>query len=118
MLAGMKAKLLLFVAIVLVAAGAWPAAYYLAQLGWQVASMFQTRSWAMPDALLPALAGLAAIALGAAGIVRQKRRMRAEKQRRADRVRRLQDYRRDATGGDTIDGRREPFIGTRDRRVA
>lgn len=114
----MKAKLLLLIAIVLVAAGAWPAAYYLAQLGWQVASMFQARSWAMPGALLPALAGLAAIALGAAGVLRQKRRIRAEKQRHADRVRRLQDYRRDPTVADTLDGRREPFIGTRDRRVA
>ena len=114
----MKAKTVLFLGIVLIAAGAWPAAYYLGQLGWQVAGMFQARAFTLPGALLPALGGLAAIAIGAFCIVRQKTVIRAEKQRKEDRVRRLQDYRRDPVATDGIDGRREPYIGTRDRRVA
>ena len=104
--------------IVLVAAGAWPAAYYFGQLAWQVAGMFQARAFALPDALLPALGGLAAIAIGVLCIVRQNAVMRADKQRKEDRVRRLQDYRRDPVAADGLDGRREPYIGTRDRRVA
>lgn len=114
----MKAKTLLFLAIVLVAAGAWPAAYYLGQLAWQVIGMFQARAFALPGALLPALGGLAAMAIGVFWILRQKTMIRAEKQRKEDRVRRLQDYRRDPVAADGIDGRREPYIGTRDRRVA
>jgi hypothetical protein len=114
----MKAKTMLFLGIVLIAAGAWPAAYYLGQLAWQVTGMFQARAFALPGALLPALGGLAAIAIGALCIVRQKAVIRAEKQRKEDRVRRLQDYRRDPVATDAIDGRREPYIGTRDRRVA
>lgn len=118
MLRVMKAKTMLVLGIALIAAGAWPAAYFLAQLGWQLAGMFQARAFALPDALLPALGGIAAIGIGAFCIVRQKAVIRAEKQRHEDRVRRLEDYRRDTTAADTLDGRREPFIGTRDRRVA
>lgn len=114
----MKAKTVLLLGIALVVTGAWPAAYYLAQLGWQVAAMFQARAFTLPGALLPALGGIAALAIGVLCIVRQNSAIRAEKQRKEDRVRRLQDYRRDATGADIIDGRREPYIGTRDRRVA
>lgn len=114
----MKAKTLLFLSILLVAAGAWPAAYYLGQLAWQVIGMFQARAFALPAALLPALGGLAAMAIGAFGILRQKALIRVEKQRKEDRARRLQDYRRDAASADTLDGRREPYIGSRDRRAA
>ena len=58
------------------------------------------------------------VAIGVFWILRQRTVIRAEKQRKEDRVRRLQDYRRDPVAADGIDGRREPYIGTRDRRVA
>ena len=46
----MKAKTFLFLGIVLVAAGAFPAAFYLGQLAWQVIGMFQARAFALPGA--------------------------------------------------------------------
>ncbi len=71
--------------------------------------------------LVPALVGLAVMALGMLGVLRQRAAIRAGKQRDEDRLRRVRDYRREE---DASDGRREPFIGSGDiardaeRRVA
>jgi hypothetical protein len=74
--------------------------------------------------LIPALLGLLIMALGALRALRQLAVMRALKQHNEDRVRRIQDYRREDTRIEPIDERREPYIGTGsfdrspDRRVA
>lgn len=91
--------------------------------------------WAAPKALawvlermhlglVFAVPGSAVMALGALGALRQMALIRARKQRNEDRLRRVRDYRRDESRADTVDGRREPFIGSggsarnADRRVA
>lgn len=61
-------------------------------------------------ALLPALAGLALMALGVRGVLRQLAEIRALRKRHEDRLRRVQDYQREEQSADTLDGRREPFI--------
>jgi hypothetical protein len=58
------------------------------------------------------------MAIGALWILREKAVIRAERQRKEDRKRRLQDYRRDPIATVGIDERREPYLGARDRRVA
>ena len=74
--------------------------------------------------LIFALAGIALIAIGVLGVVRQKARIRVQRQGSADRLRRARDYRRDASRPDHVQERREPFIGAgsiarnTDRRVA
>jgi len=60
--------------------------------------------------LVPALVGCAMTALGALSALRQMAAIRAQRQRTEDRLRRVRDYRREGAG-DTVDGRREPFIG-------
>ena len=60
-------------------------------------------------ALLPALAGLALMAVGVRRVRIQRAAVRAQRERHEDRLRRVQDYQRDGTS-DTLDGRREPFI--------
>lgn len=60
-------------------------------------------------AVIPALVGCAIVARALLGILRQKARIRAAKQRTEDRVRRIQDYRQ---GKDFFDERREPYIGS------
>ena len=78
--------------------------------------------WAAPKALawsldrlhlglVFALPGLAVMALGILGALRQKAVIRAHKEREEDRLRRLRDYRREDSAADAWDGRREPFIG-------
>ena len=61
-------------------------------------------------ALLPALAGLALMALGVRGVLKRRAETRALRERHEDRLRRVQDYQRDDISPDTLDGRREPFI--------
>jgi hypothetical protein len=61
-------------------------------------------------AVLPALAGLALIALGVRGLLRQRAALHARKNYQEDRLRRVQDYRQDDADSDAFDGRREPFI--------
>ena len=61
-------------------------------------------------ALLPALAGLVMMAAGVRGLLVRRAAIRAQRDYREDRLRRVQDYRRDESAGDTFDGRREPFI--------
>jgi len=60
-------------------------------------------------ALLPALAGLALMAVGVRRVLIQRAAVRAQRELHEDRLRRVQDYQRDGTS-DTLDGRREPFI--------
>jgi len=61
-------------------------------------------------ALVPALAGLAMMAAGVRGFLMKRAAIRAQRDYREDRLRRVQDYRRDDSATDTFDGRREPFI--------
>lgn len=62
-------------------------------------------------AVIPALLGCAIVARAVLGILRQKARIRAARQRIEDRVRRIDDYRR-GSGADLYDDRREPYIGS------
>jgi len=74
--------------------------------------------------LVPAVVGIAVMALGVLRALRHKAVIRAQRQRNEDRVRRMEDYRREDSRNYALDGRREPFIGsddidrTNDRRVA
>jgi hypothetical protein len=74
--------------------------------------------------LIPALIGCGVIAAGISGLLRQRVLIRIHKERKKDRVRRIDDYRREASRTDAGDDRREPFIGAdhfarnTDRRVA
>lgn len=61
--------------------------------------------------LVPAIAGLALAAFGALRALEQFAGMRAAKRQREDRLRRIQDYRRQPFGIAAPDGRREPYIG-------
>ena len=63
-------------------------------------------------ALLPALAGLALMAPGVLGVLRQRAERRARRQHHEDRLRRVQDYQREDRSADRLDGRREPFISS------
>lgn len=60
--------------------------------------------------VLPALVGLLLVGAGVLGVLRQRAAMRARKQYREDRLRRVEDYRRDEVRAERFDGRREPFI--------
>lgn len=62
-------------------------------------------------AVIPALLGCAIVARAVLAILRQKARIRAVRQRIEDRVRRIDDYRRNS-GADPFDERREPYIGS------
>jgi len=87
----------------------------------QAATAYQTRSWVAPGslALLSGVAGLVAAALGVWGVFWHKAAIRKAKEREEDRLRRVRDYRRDNLGVETLDGRREPYLGRdADRRVA
>jgi hypothetical protein len=92
-------------------------------------------SWVAPPAvalvldyvhvgLIPAVLGALLIALGVPRALREKALIRTYKQRNQDRVRRIDDYRRDESRIEPLDERREPYIGTgafdrnADRRVA
>ena len=59
---------------------------------------------------LPALAGLVMMAAGVRGFFMKRAALRAQRDYREERLRRVQDYRRDDSATDTFDGRREPFI--------
>jgi len=61
-------------------------------------------------ALLPALAGLAIMAIGVRRLHLRRSALRAQRERHEDRLRRVQDYQRGDGLGDSFDGRREPFI--------
>lgn len=62
-------------------------------------------------AVIPALIGCAIVARAMLAILRQKARIRAARQRVEDRVRRIDDYRRNG-GANPFDERREPYIGS------
>ena len=60
-------------------------------------------------AAVPAIVGCWLVMRGVLGILRQRARIRAARQRTEDRVRRIEDYRR---GENFFDERREPYIGS------
>lgn len=75
--------------------------------------------------LIPGLIGCGVMAVGISGVLRQRTLIRIHKERKKDRVRSLDNYRRETRRADAgDDGRREPFIGAgdfagnTDRRVA
>jgi hypothetical protein len=135
-----RAKIALAVSALLVVAGAMPVLSFAGLLGWQVVTLFQTGSWVPLPAIslfsdslrqtaesLPpviwilsrvhaglvfALAGAAMIAAGVLRGLRQRAALRAQKQQKEDRLRRVQDYVSHDVSGDTLDGRREPFIAS------
>ena len=59
--------------------------------------------------LLFGLVGLALVAIGLLGVLKQRAALRAYRQWREDRARRVEDYRRDDTHADAF-GRREPIF--------
>ena len=73
--------------------------------------------------LVPALIGCVIVAVGISSVLRQRALIHAHKERKKDRVRRIEDYRREASRAQEVE-RLEPFIGTEivarhtDRRVA
>lgn len=91
---------------------------------------------ASPDSLLPAhtalmwvltkvhaglafgLAGLALVAVGILGVLRQRAVLRAQRQAIDDRQRRVRDYRNDNSAAPTLDERLEPFISVPKRSRA
>lgn len=123
----------LIYSLFLIVAGAVPVLLFAGLLAWQMLTLFQGGIWmplpvlvlfgdhALPEALvpvlsrihvalLPALAGLAVMALGVRRLLVQRAVMRARRQYHEDRRRRVQDYQRDDRPADALDGRREPFI--------
>lgn len=64
--------------------------------------------------LIPGLIGCGVMAVGVSGVLRQRVLIRIHKERKKDSVRRLDNYRREASRADAGDGRREPFIGADD----
>jgi hypothetical protein len=121
----LKARISLLFGMTLALAGAVPVAYSAALLGWQLSVFSETRSWiALPAALplaeqrtLLALAGLVLFACGALIARRQKMAIAVEKQRRQERLRRVEDYRRDADRIDPMAGRREPFMSASEAKA-
>jgi hypothetical protein len=135
----LKARTALILWAAVAVAGALPVLCFAAAFGWQLVELFETRKWVpmpatllLPESLLPshpaglwivsklhaglvpALLGLGIAALGVIGVRHRRAMIRAQRQQHEDRLRRVDDYRRD--GGDFLDGRREPCIA--DRRAA
>ena len=124
----LKARTVLLFAGALVLAGLAPVLYSLAVFAWKFVALYKAPP-AMPlltDYPLYLVLVFAAVGLALAGAgiwlaLRQRSAIRVLKQRNEDRLRRVQDYRRDSSSADHVDGRREPFIGSSrnaDRRVA
>lgn len=119
----LKARIALILSAVLVLTGAVPFLSLGALVGWQIVMRFQAGTWlpfsasgvsAHPAVIwIAGLAGLAIAALGVFAGLRQSAAIRARKQQHEDRLRRVQDYRRDASPADRLDGRREPYISGR-----
>ena len=127
----MKAWTALIGSAALTVVGALPVLCLVALFVWQLGTLLLTRSWVplpvtlllpedLPPAalslltrvhagLVPALLGLGIAALGMRGMLRQRAALRAQVQRREDRLRRVHAYRTDEPA-DRLDGRREPFI--------
>jgi hypothetical protein len=120
-----KARMGLWFGTLLAIVGAVPVAYFAALLGWQLSVFSETRSWiALPAALpfaeqrtLLLLAGLGLFACGALIARRQKTAIALEKQRRQERLRRVEDYRRDAERIGPLEGRREPFMSASEAKA-
>ena len=124
----LKARTVLLFAGALVVVGLVPVLHSLAVFAWKLVALYKALP-AMPLltdyplylVLVLAAAGLALVGAGIWLALRQRSAIRALKQRNEDRLRRVQDYRRESSPADHVDGRREPFIGSSrsaDRRVA
>lgn len=132
----LKARTVLLFAGALVLAGLVSVLYFLALSAWKFVALYKGGSWLPLPARLPftdhslqlglifALVGVAITGVGILLALRQRGAIRVQKQRNEDRLRRVQDYRRESSRADDVDGRREPFIGSggfgrnADRRVA
>ena len=112
----LRAKVMLAFWSTLAIAGLAPVLYAAGLMAWQVVAFFQRGSWApLPASLLfttaiPAVVGLAMIWLGWVRARRQYAAIRAMRQHRDDRLRRVRDYQNDSGHAASFDGRREPFI--------
>lgn len=101
---------LLFTEHSLLAAGkAAPVLPFIPELPWAADKTVAAILDRVHVGLIPALAGLAIMALAVLRLYRQMAVIRAQKQWNEDRLRRTQDYREDRPL-DALDGRREPFI--------
>jgi hypothetical protein len=134
----LKARTAVMLWAAVTVAGAVPVLCFVAAFAWQLATLFETRAWMplpatllFPESLLPshpaalwilsrlhaglapALLGLGIAALGVRGLLRRRAAIRAQRRQYEDRLRRVQDYRREDSPADTLDGRREPFISSR-----
>ena len=101
----LKARIALIASAALIVVGAVPVLGVAGLVGWQVVLRFQSGKW-LPLAAsgvpvhvavlwIAGFAGLAIAALGVLGFARQRAAIRAHKQQREDRLRRVQDYLRD-----------------------
>jgi hypothetical protein len=132
----LRARVMLAFWSTLAIAGLAPVLYVAGLLAWQVVSFFQRGSWVpLPASVLltehsfgpthtalmwvlskvhvgaiPAVVGLAMIALGWIRARRQYAAIRALRQHTDDRLRRVRDYQNDHGHAASFDARREPFI--------
>jgi hypothetical protein len=120
-----KARMGLLCGTMLALVGAVPVVYFAALLGWQLSALSESGSWTALPAALPfaeqraavVLAGLLAFACGALIARRQKAAIAMEKQRLRERLRRVEDYRRDVSRIDPLEGRREPFMSASEAKA-
>ncbi len=127
-----KAKAVRLFAILLAAAGSLAVLYATALFAWRKGLLPQSpsldpRAWLPADELVAlalarvdigvifAVLGAMAMAAGVLTAMRQTARLHAEKRRREDGLRRVQQYRADE-GKCPYDSRLEPFLGPADRR--
>lgn len=128
----MKARFRLFKArmgwlfgTLLAIVGAVPVAYFAALLGWQLSVLSETRSWIALPAALPlaehrtvlVLAGVVLFACGALIARRHKAAIATEKQHQQERLRRVEDYRRDAHRIEPAEARHEPFMSASEAKA-
>ncbi|HEY7741256.1 MAG TPA: hypothetical protein VIB01_11645 [Steroidobacteraceae bacterium] len=105
------------------AANVAPVLPYIPELPWRATPQIAGLLDRVHVGLIPAILGLLIAALAVGHALRQRALIRALKQDSADRVRRIQDYRREELRIEPVDERREPYIGAgfernTDRRVA
>jgi len=64
--------------------------------------------------VVPGIIGCGVMSVGISGVLRQRVLIRIHKERKKDRVRRIEGHRRGANRTDAGEDRREPFIGSTD----